>query len=189
MFDPSVYSFEFTADEANLQRTGFAYKKWLHVVAEPDLVALAVSGTRRGADVLVIAGKFQLRVLSIHLKTGCWSDPLNTDSHSCEVLRQQLPILENWIDSRAREGTPFAVLGDFNRRFEAGDEFWDAIDHGDAPEAKLSDVTKSHTSECWGGEYPVYIDHLVFSRQAARRVNSECTKMYSSPSSLRRFVP
>jgi endonuclease/exonuclease/phosphatase family metal-dependent hydrolase len=93
---------------------------------------------------------------------------LATDSHACEVLREQLPILEGWIDDRAREGTAFAVLGDFNRRFGTGDEFWADIDDGDPPDAVLTDVSTSHRSECWGGEYPVYIDHLVFGRESAR---------------------
>ena len=44
-------------------------------------------------------------------------------NEACPVLFQQVPVLERWIDSRAAEGVRFAVLGDFNRRFDrAGDE-------------------------------------------------------------------
>ena len=35
---------------------------------------------------------------------------------SCATLRAQMLRLKAWINARRREGAPFAILGDFNRR-------------------------------------------------------------------------
>ncbi len=78
-----------------------------------------------------------------------------------------MPALEAWIDARARDGTPFAVAGDFNRRFTPADPLWTAIDDGDPPEARLTDAARGMRSRCWGGEHPALIDHIVLSRQVS----------------------
>ena len=63
----------------------------------------------------------------------------------------------------------FAVLGDFNQRFDTpGDIFWLEIDDRDPPGADLMRVTEGRTSACWGGQFPLYIDHIVLGPQAAQ---------------------
>jgi len=168
VFDPAVYAFHFTGDGKNRQKTGFAWKRSLRVEPQPDLVELAISRTRRGADILVRLGDRSIRLLAVHLKSGCFDDPMNSRKRACGVLNQQLPILESWIDARAAEGIPFAVLGDFNRRFVAGDTFWPELDDHDPAESDLMAVTRGQFSRCWDGRYPVYIDHIVLSRSAGR---------------------
>jgi endonuclease/exonuclease/phosphatase family metal-dependent hydrolase len=163
VFDPATYDIVVTSDDGYLQRTGFAYKKWVQVTPQPDVQSLAIGYTRRGADIMVRVGALSFRLLSIHLKTGCWEDPLKTNSHSCEILNAQLTALKEWVDSRTREGVAFAVLGDFNRRFTVTDRFFPELDAGIPADAQLYDAAQSHRSECWKGEFPVYIDHLVFS--------------------------
>ena len=167
VFDPALYEFHFTSDADDVQRAGFAIRRGLAFTRNPDVLALAVGGTRRGADVTLHLAGADLRLLSLHLKTGCWDDALETDSASCRILARQLPVLEDWIDARAREGTPFAVLGDFNRRFEAPDRFWPEIDDGDPPGARLTDAVAGQESRCWNGEYPRFVDHLVFGAPAS----------------------
>ncbi len=169
VFDPAVYAFHFTADAETPQRAGFAYRKGLEVRAYPDAVGLAVegTGTHRGADIGVSLGSRRLRLLSIHLKTGCWSDSPAAGTDACEILAKQVPPLEAWIDARAREGVPFAVLGDFNRRFDPGDPIWADLDDGNPPEARLADVMAGHESRCWNGEHPSFVDHIVLGRRAS----------------------
>jgi endonuclease/exonuclease/phosphatase family metal-dependent hydrolase len=167
VFDPQMYRFHFTADAGNPQRTGFAFREDLDVTLHHDLNGLALGATRRGADITVRRGGAAIRILSIHLKSGCWGDPLRTDTPACRILKDQLPVLERWIDARARAGIPFAVLGDFNRRFEPPDRFWPEIDDADPPEADLTDVVSGRRSGCWGGEFLRFIDHIVLSRGAA----------------------
>jgi endonuclease/exonuclease/phosphatase family metal-dependent hydrolase len=167
VFDPAVYRCHLTGDLDNPQRTGFVYRRDLDVVTFPDAIGLAVERKRRGADIGVRLGGGELRLLSVHLKSGCWTAPLETDSEACAILRAQLPALQAWIDARARDGTPFAVVGDFNRRFTPADPFWTAIDDGEPHEARLTDAARGMRSRCWGGEYPALIDHIVLSRQVA----------------------
>jgi endonuclease/exonuclease/phosphatase family metal-dependent hydrolase len=167
VFDPSLYAFHFTRDENNPQRAGFAVKKLLPLRPFPDVPALDMEGTRRGADIGLKLDGGELRLLSIHLKTGCWEESLETATEPCRILRRQLPALEAWVDERARAGGPFAVLGDFNRRLGPGDEYWAGLNDGDPPEAGLTDAMAGYVSGCWGGEYPHYIDHIVLSRHAA----------------------
>jgi len=167
VFDAAVYRCHLTGDLDNPQRTGFVYRRGLDVVPYPDVTGLAIEHRRRGADVGVRLGERTLRLLSVHLKSGCWAAPLGADSEACVILRAQLPALEAWIDARARDDTPFAVIGDFNRRFTPTDPFWTAIDDGDPPEARLTDAARGLRSRCWGGEHPDPIDHIVLSRQVA----------------------
>jgi endonuclease/exonuclease/phosphatase family metal-dependent hydrolase len=167
VFDAKRYVFHFTSDEDSVQRAGFAIRRGIRFTANPDVLALAVGGTRRGADVTLHLAGEDLRLLSLHLKTGCWDDALETASEPCRILVRQLPVLEDWIDARAREGAPFAVLGDFNRRFEPPDQFWPEIDDGDPPGVRLTDAVAGVTSRCWNGEYPRFVDHLVFGAVAA----------------------
>jgi endonuclease/exonuclease/phosphatase family metal-dependent hydrolase len=167
VFDPARYEFHFTSDGNYVQRAGFAIRRGIAFTRNPDVLALAVGGTRRGADVTLHLAGADLRLLSLHLKTGCWDDALETDSGPCRILARQLPVLEGWIDARAREGMPFAVLGDFNRRFEAPDRFWPEIDDGDPPGARLTDAVAGVESRCWNGEFPRFVDHLVFGALAS----------------------
>ena len=168
VFDPAIYAFHFTGDSRNRQKVGFAWRRTLTVEPQPDLVELAISRTRRGADILVRLGDQSIRLLVVHLKSGCFDDPMDSGKRACGVLNRQLPVLESWIDARAAEGVPFAVLGDFNRRFVDGDTFWPELDDLDPAEADLTAVTRDRISRCWGGRYPVYIDHIVLSRSAGR---------------------
>jgi endonuclease/exonuclease/phosphatase family metal-dependent hydrolase len=179
IFDPAIYAFHFTGDHENPQRTGFAYRKSLAVTLLPDVLELALAGTRRGADMAVALPGGSLRLLSVHLKTGCWQEPLDTPVEPCEVLRRQLPAVGAWIGARSRERTAFVLLGDFNRRFDPKDEFWTGMNRDRPPGAGLIDAMAGHDSRCWEGEFPDYIDHIVLSRQAA---------IWMLPGSLRQLL-
>ena len=74
---------------------------------------------RWGTDIAVRQGGRQLRLLSGHLVSGCWGvreDGNQNRRRICETLRGQIRHLTDWADARRAEGTPFAILGDFNRR-------------------------------------------------------------------------
>ncbi len=83
-------------------------------------------------------------------------------------LARQIPALEGWIDSKAREGKRFAVLGDFNRDLLAakGDDLWKDIDDADPPESDLRNAASGERFlSCVPGQsYRAYIDHIVLSR-------------------------
>src|SRR6185312_15385322 len=115
------------------------------------------------ADVTLHFPGGPLRLLAVHLKTGCWSKPLTAHLRSCETLAEQLPVLERWIAARRHDGTPFLVLGDFNRDMKAGDPFLAALERA----APLTVPTSTRSDPCWG-ENSDFIDHIV-AGGAARR--------------------
>jgi endonuclease/exonuclease/phosphatase family metal-dependent hydrolase len=168
VFDPTKYDVH-VADQCDPQRTGFAFKRTLSVTRNPDYVPLDVGSLRAGADITLHIDGTALRLLSVHLKSGCFKDPLERQTEACRKLNAQLPFLEAWIDDRSREHTPAIILGDFNRRFFArpDEPFWAEIDDGDPAESDLMSPTRDQRSGCWNGQYPAYIDHIVFNAPAA----------------------
>ena len=196
------YAFCFTR-RLHVQNVGFAVRAGLPFRCDeyPEL-GLADSRLRCGADLTLFPGSdAQIRLLSVHLKSGCHSEPLNSDWPACAALAEQVPVLEAWIDARARERVPFAVLGDFNRRFAAEGSrardrsgrllaMWPEIDDGDPPEADLGNATRNRRSaRCSPGDsHVVPIDHIVLSRSlSARLVPGSVQRFAYSGADVRRF--
>lgn len=167
VFDPSVYAF-FFSDRRHPQRTGFAVRRGITVTSDLDYVALELDGSvRRGTDITIEVGGQALRLLSVHLKSSCFQGDLDRNRH-CRTLRQQVPVVETWIDQRTTETVPFVVLGDFNWRFDSdGDVIMPDWNDGDPVGLVLSRVTQGLRSGCLGGRYPDYIDHIILDEQAA----------------------
>ena len=73
-----------------------------------DFEELDIGDVRRGTDLTVTLDGQPLRLLSVHLKSFCHQDDLDnvspTDNTHCGKLKQQIPILEGWIEARAQEG-------------------------------------------------------------------------------------
>lgn len=105
---------------AHPQKVGFAIREGVAYRCNGDLTALDIDGSsREGADITLWPGTSrEVRLLSVHLKSGCFNGKLDRRFEPCSRLRQQVPVIEAWIDQRVREGTPFAILGDFNRHLE-----------------------------------------------------------------------
>lgn len=171
VFDTSIYDVHMSS-RSHAQRTGFVYRKDLDVTVYPDYTALNVGSLRHGTDIEVDLGGQTLRLLNVHLKSGCFSQSLSSGSNSCTKLAQQVDPLEDWIDARAAQGVPMMVLGDFNRRFFASgsDQFWSAIDDGNPAGADLSSPTQTGSAQCNNGQYPEFIDHLVTGSLATAAV-------------------
>jgi endonuclease/exonuclease/phosphatase family metal-dependent hydrolase len=171
VFDQDIYKIH-VASEADVQRTGFAFRRTLTVTENPDYEALDVGGVRRGADITVSTGARKLRLLSVHLKSGCFNAALDVNNNACQKLSQQLPVLETWIDARAADGVFFGVLGDFNRQlFQRPDEpFWLELDDGEPAEADLDSPTRGQLGQCWEQEFPQLIDHIVLGKSTAMLV-------------------
>lgn len=134
---------------------------------------------RWGVDLTVRKGGRVLRLLNVHLKSRCFTKSLtNPQGRHCEKLARQIKPLEAWIDARWREGTPFVVLGDFNRamdRHGVHDHLWSAIDDGDPSGLKLHRLPAGRAQACWRGtsrhhRHP--IDFFVFGQRAWRQVDA-----------------
>ena len=143
--------------------TGFAIRRSVAYERNADLEELdAGHGFQRwGTDITVMAGGQQLRLLSVHLKTGCWGtneDRQNGKRKICTTLRGQVERLRAWANARRAEGTAFAILGDFNRRLALRRDWaWAMLS---PPSAPLRLLTRGMTSGC-DARYPAFIDHII----------------------------
>ena len=160
VFPPDRYALFFTGDDV-VQRVGVAVRRGISVRRNPDVAALdlypqARHRLRSGLDLTLDLPSGPLRLLALHLKTGCQRDPLATSARrQCATLRGQVPVVAGWIAQRRREGVPFVVLGDFNRWMNGPDAMLAAFEAA----APLARATEGHDSPCWGGEH--FIDHIL----------------------------
>jgi endonuclease/exonuclease/phosphatase family metal-dependent hydrolase len=168
------YSFCFS-NRVNVQNIGFAIRGGLPYQCGPELVDLSIQDdVRRGVELrLFPGGPHEMRFLSVHLKSGCSRDPLDSARTSCAQLSAQIPVLERWIDGQASEQKPFAVLGDFNRdlrREPATAALWGALDDADPPGADLVNTAEGQEFQnCSPGQtFSGYIDYIVLGQKMAR---------------------
>jgi len=159
VFTPGRYQIFTTADHVT-QRVGFAVRRGIAVHQNPDLSALDIypqgrHPLRSGADITLDLPSGPLRLLAVHLKTGCHYDPLTSPRPACRTLREQVAPLQGWIAQRRAEGAPFIVLGDFNREMNGHDDLLAALNAS----APLVRATEGQASPCWGGTS--FIDHIL----------------------------
>lgn len=168
VIDTDEYALYFV-DQTIDQRVGIAYRHGLSVEINEDYTALTLDGgLRAGVDATLTVGDHTLRILGVHMKSGCFDADYETSrGRDCRRFGAQVPELEAWIDARAEEEQPFVVLGDFNRRLGPEDEAWQELDDGSPINADLTLVTEGHRNPCWDYRYPEYIDHIVADRVAA----------------------
>lgn len=148
--------------------TGFAIRRGIQYRRNADLKALAAGDAfqRWATDITVTAAGGDLRLLSVHLKTGCWGakqDREDKRGKVCATLRGQMEHLKVWSDERRAEGTAHVILGDFNRRLAMpGDWAWRLLS---PPSAPLRLLTEDVPFRC-DPRFPAFIDHLVVDRGA-----------------------
>ncbi len=166
IFPPDHYIIHMTHDHV-VQRVGLVVHRGIPFTANPDDTAIdpdpgARLPLRSGADITLHLPNGPLRILAVHLKTGCQrDDPFTSHRYQCRMLARQVPPLEAWIAARQREGMPYIVLGDFNHWMDGPDALWAALRHT----APLVLATRDHASPCWGGER--FIDHILAGGAAA----------------------
>jgi len=161
IFDSAEFDFHF-AQGTSKQNVGFVVKKGIEWAPRTDLDALNVGRVRPGVRITLFPDEEPIELLGVHLKSFCFSQPRTSRSKDCKKHWKQVPIIEAWIDELASQSKAFIVLGDFNRRLSSdNDEVWDEWDDGQPDGLSLSLPTMNRLSNCWGGEYPDYIDHIL----------------------------
>ena len=149
--------------------TGFAIRKEIVYHRNEDLQSLGDSASfqRWGTDITVTLGDRQLRLLSVHLRSGCWSaeqDSNASRAETCATLRDQILDVRAWADRREAKGTAFGILGDFNRRLAVSDDWaWRALSPESSP---LDLLTADLESQC-DPRFEEFIDHIVLDDDAA----------------------
>ena len=161
VFPADKYSIHMSHDH-EVQRVGVVVRRGLHYDVNADLTDLNIDHhLRSGVDITLRLAPAPLRILAVHLKTGCFDRPLRERGRNdCAELRKQLTVLADWITARRSEGVAFTVLGDFNRHMEGRDKFWSTL----ARAAPLTRATEGRSSPCWGGE--AFIDHIILGGAA-----------------------
>jgi endonuclease/exonuclease/phosphatase family metal-dependent hydrolase len=181
----------------HVQNVGFAIRRGIPFRCNRDDRALGLPGNevRWGADVTIDPGTpREMRLLAVHLKASCNRDPLNDDRPDCSLLQRQVPVLEDWIDRRARAGDAFAVVGDFNRRFDREGKtprdgagaivaMWPEIDDGDPDGADLLNPGVDHGAVGCGNGHGARmpIDHLILGRRLAQRLVAGSFRVWDYP--------
>ena len=178
-----------------VQNNGFAIRRGLAFECGPDFEPLSLDDdVRRGVELRLFPGTAQeLRMLSVHLKSGCARDALDSARPGCAQLARQVPLLETWIDTQARQNMPFAVLGDFNRdlrREPTGISLWGQIDDLDPPGADLVNTAEGQTFQnCMPQQtFSGYIDYILLGHRMAHGLveNSFGRELYRPRDALRR---
>lgn len=158
IFPPDRYSIHMTHDDV-VQRVGIVVRRGLSYEVNPDVTEIRGAQwlhLRSGADITLHVAGEELRILAVHLKTGCEDSSLTRGKRrACTELRSQVPALQAWIAARQQDGVPFIVLGDFNRHMDGRDQLWAALSHT----APLVRATEGRSSPCWGSE--AFIDHII----------------------------
>ena len=160
LFPPDRYDIYLTHD-AVTQRVGFAIRKGLAWIANPDVAALDLDPgarwhLRSGADITVTIDGHALRLLAVHLKAGCREDDFDhTRRPQCATLHGQLAPLAGWVAQRQADGAPFIVLGDLNRWMDPPDAFAAVLDRA----APLLRATAGRSNPCWG-DAP-FVDQII----------------------------
>lgn len=164
VFPPDRYSLHLTQDR-RVQRVGIAVRRGLHYDVNPDVTAIEVDPDMRlrsGADITLHLPQGDLRILAVHLKTGCARrrSLARDKGSSCAELREQIPPIAAWIAARRRQGEPFLLMGDFNRWMDTRDQVWRELNQA----APLTRATAGFSSPCWGRE--AFIDHIIAGGRA-----------------------
>lgn len=200
------YDFYVNMDSPWIQRTGFVVRKssGLKIGMLGDISQLGSAfkdHVRHGTELPLTIKGMTIKLLSVHLKSGCFDRALNSgyatkrDKASgvitCDVLKNQAPALEAWLDNSIQSGFSAIIIGDFNRRFDSPIEhetdpkvsLYAELSDGEPSGAKLFRPTDGFEAlpECQGGGSQWLIDHALMT--------SELRKHYVTGSLLELPVP
>ena len=161
-------------DRAHPQKTGFVIRSGIPFRCNGDVSALDDDGAARaGADITLWPGTpHAVRLLSVHLKSGCFDRPLSDlENPVCARLQMQVPVLAGWVAARRAGGEAFAILGDLNRRLEvdAGlpsrESLWAALSAA-APVVRITQGQPYRPCRV-GERYNEFIDNIVLGGSLA----------------------
>ncbi|HET8995930.1 MAG TPA: endonuclease/exonuclease/phosphatase family protein [Acetobacteraceae bacterium] len=174
VFPPDRYSLHLTQDR-RVQRVGIAVRRGLRYDVNPDVAATEGDPDlrlRSEADITLHLPNGDLRILAVHLKTGCAKQRLARSRNlSCADLQAQMRPIAAWIAARRQQGEAFLLMGDFNRWMDSRDQVWRELNRA----APLARATEGRSSPCWGRE--AFIDHIIAGGSARRWMQRETLRV------------
>ena len=185
--DSQTYTCRESGLTSTQQKVAFAVRSSLKINSVEQLKAIATPrpGLRQGIKLTVQLADEKLHIVNLHLKSGCFVDDyLDADRESCEVLSQQVKILDNYLESKQLNQENWLVLGDFNHRLaNPNNRFRKDLFHspglfGDKslPNKQLQNLTDGNTG-CHP-KYPAPIDHILVSSSLSSKYKSESLKFH-----------
>ena len=169
------------------QAVGFAIRRGIPFTRNNDVSDLGLGDPdlRWGVDVTLNLPT-PIRLLGVHLKSGCNAgrDPSDKD---CEISFRQAPIVEDWIDARARSDEHYAVLGDWNRRTGLANDAFLAMISDDDPSAGRIIMTNAGRRATCIARYADYIDHIAIGVAAQTRLVPGSFREYRYGNDEKRF--
>ncbi|CAI3936376.1 endonuclease/exonuclease/phosphatase family protein [Commensalibacter papalotli (ex Botero et al. 2024)] len=166
IFPKDQYLFYISKDPI-AQHTALAVRKniFKDIKQNSDLTELSridrFRPLRSGLDITLYTKQSSMRILVIHLKSGCQDYPLDRPKlkPSCILLKDQQPIIQKWIQNRVKEKQAFIIIGDFNRVVSPQDLFFKSLSNID-----LYFPTAYKANPCWEGNY--FIDGFIIDPNA-----------------------
>jgi exonuclease III len=111
---------------------------------------------RPGLQLIIEVSGKRMALLNVHLKAACRGQPISEPrrpgyadnkrwrdiQQGCAVMRKQVPVLENWIESQARAKMLFMIVGDWNRDFKRDLPLPARLDGDESPQLPLTPATR-----------------------------------------------
>ncbi|MCG8373619.1 MAG: endonuclease/exonuclease/phosphatase family protein [Balneolales bacterium] len=161
--DSESYECRGSGRPSTQQKVAFAIRKGVEFeeLGDFDELALGREGLRHGQVIKLMGTPEPIEVMNVHLKSGCFvNDYSSSDREACEVFEQQVPILDNWVETKIKEETAFVILGDFNHRISIPDNrFWEVLEEMDG--AKIHLTSSMQNIRGCHPRYPDPIDHIL----------------------------
>jgi hypothetical protein len=155
-------------------RTGFAIRNTIAYTRHDDVARLGLTPGQApslvpAADITVHLSGVSIRMLAVHLHSGCTDRRVYLQGETCDLLRKQAIAVAGWIATRTGTRTPFIVLGDFGRVLSDDDEVWRLISLGES--ANLVRVPGGANSVCRYGQFEWRTDYIVLGSLAREWVS------------------
>ena len=174
--DSEAYECRGTGYTSTQQKVAFALRKSIEILAidQNSGIALNSPGLRYALGVTVNTIEGPMEMLNLHLKSGCFVDDFRRkDSEACQVFSQQAPLLDQWIEQREKNNTPYVILGDFNHRISAPyNRLAQMISNNSTGTPSTLQIATQQLIGCHP-RYPAPIDHIVVGGKKLNKTISD----------------
>ncbi len=145
------------------QNIAFAVRKGsgVRIIQSKQIDELALKDdtghqVRPGLELTVEANGKRLVLLNIHLKAACRGQPISAPTRpgyadgkrwkeiqlGCQVMRNQVPVLEAWVERQAKANALFMIVGDWNRDLKRDLQMQARLFSDESPQEPITAATQ-----------------------------------------------